>query len=783
MNWERFIAANAVALHPLQCSIEVLNTTSSTEGGAAKGLDKVDRGPSIEEPRSIPRSSAAPSASTHQSSSAGECFHAAVHLRESAQRLLTPMPRQKMLAGAPPSLRRKLLAMTSAATGATSVHSTDIAQVNPLEARIQRALLPHVLPDSPITSGSSKHAASPAFAVKSADLANIRRIAEINAAVTVFETKLVTSNYQLAWLLEGNRPPVGDQWKTLEHMSTDYIANGGNGDDHVPLLNSPRSVLTVLRNGTHPMALQRIPLELSILKHSSAGTPLAVVKERHALEERVREHAVEDLRQQYRVLCEMLPREEILSFFQLLAAGDALLTPKLELDEASGRYRTIVAGDNLVSEAISAIERKEATDRQRLAKVLSMELEASTRVVDQMELQQKISHENEMKLRHRQQQRHQEQEKEAQLSLMEVDMKKKHREKQMIKVEKAKQLAVQEREARAQEAERATQATMEARWRERHERSVAKQLQQQQRTEAAAARVAAQEEQRKQQLALKEAYRQAMNVLKEEERLMKALERQQQNEHMKERLQSIAEHRNEVQEARLRRAEEDAQRCEVRLRGFEAAAAEAARDRRLGDMKRQLMREEAFEQKEQLNADKVRAMLSLKAEREDVFTEQRRAREEQVFSRRIEDEQLKALKEREMEKQLALQAFQHITLCGEIDDKAARAQQLQRVRQTLDSRVRVERNKLGDSRKTQLDEATARMIERERQSYLAAFNSSFPSDSEVLRKVNSRHASRRLYSRMAMTPIPQGRLGAIENSPSPIDVMNDRPQTTSPRQV
>ena len=90
----------------------------------------------------------------------------------------------------------------------------------------------------------------------SKDLMVLRRLASLDSSKRDNEihTEILTRNYNLQWLLkDGGRP---EKFLTLQDMPTTYLLDPLHKEtDQVKLINSPRSVLTFLRNGGHPNAV------------------------------------------------------------------------------------------------------------------------------------------------------------------------------------------------------------------------------------------------------------------------------------------------------------------------------------------------------------------------------------------------------------------------------------------------------------------------------------------------------------------------------------------------
>jgi hypothetical protein len=477
---------------------------------------------------------------------------------------------------------------------------------------------------------------------------------------------------------------------------------------------------------------------------------------------------------------------ELLPFFQLLATGDACLSPELVWCAERGQYHTVLSSDTSVGDAIAEAEEKEAADRERIAKIVSIDVESSLRVSAQLEQLQKDHMAKEMHFIRQREQQLAAKAKDAVLRSMDAEVKKRRRAEQLAHAAELREQSVIERQRRAVKVEQQTQDMCAQRLRERLERSQLKQRQLRDRAAAAGEKVAAVEQQRLKQLEIKEAYRIVSLRAAAEQRAAKAIERQERNKVMQLRQATIADRQREAAEQQQQRALEEARRCELQLEAFERTAKAAAYDRRLGDMKRQLMREEAVDATEHMWASRVQAMVDAKAARETRFHAHQQSQELRKLARRAEDEQLRAIKDQDLDRKVALEALEQMALAGTIEVKAQRAKELQTTREALRSRVHAEREKLADTRKSMLLEAHDERVKRERLGFLATFNAANPSDAETLREVNAA-AVRRLHGDfsssvpgrrhvLAMTPIPRldGTCSSVQRD------AETRPRTTSP---
>eukprot|EP00667_Euglena_gracilis_P002264 EG_transcript_2266 len=160
---------------------------------------------------------------------------------------------------------------------------------------------------------------------------------ELTALATLFKpppdlnskVRIPTEHYDLRWLFRPPRaPPPPAKRLTLLTLRVDLFATPAiSAKDSLRvqravLLNSPRSVLVLLRNGVQVEALQRRTLEQYRQQGSLEGVIPEAVEKRFETLERKRQRLLAELVEEYKWQCEQLPLEDIVAFFDVAAADE-----------------------------------------------------------------------------------------------------------------------------------------------------------------------------------------------------------------------------------------------------------------------------------------------------------------------------------------------------------------------------------------------------------------------------------------------------------------------------
>lgn len=701
--------------------------------------------PIISEPRSRQSGgkNTTPSVGGHHNDVSKEGFRSADHNAAARQVFLAPLPRRRMVMPEGVLSRMRVPEKNEGWT------------VNGIEG--PRAPTPL----STLSATMSTQIARDTIVVTEAELAGVKRLAGFNAAVRKdsIPITLPTSGYQLNWLHDPKKHAKPARPSTLLNMRTDYLlpktGGGGGGGEHdsYPFIDSPRSVLVFVRNGTHPMDLQRRP--------PVASDPLGVFRERLRVEE------LERLQSEYAAICEVLPQSTVDAFFSFssdqhndssevgpFSIGEGstgssqneekerkksqIVKPILEKDD-NGIYRVTFHFE--VSTAAAAVEEQMDRTRANLRTLLEAEI-ALTKVRtetlrEQQERSLAAARKHDAQIAERQQQRH-------------VAA--------TIKAIATKQRATN----RAEAAERLRQKAVQA-YNEKQER------------------LAVVEAQMEEEMLNRQAERRLREEEREEKRLQTlAIAADKEAKLLQERMR-IVERKNASCEEALEAKAKTLQIAKDKRAAYERSAqsrkeaidlrSEAEREeRRIIQEKREATAEAQIanlREKQQTMAA-VRSLASLQKLvymdecRQEGEARERQRREELVAQRAVaEDRQQRLLtvleqrrkgrhqakeeirleKALRVERQSRIDQFTSLMTADRMLESKARAEAITDAREQMIREARKEREVLSQWRHKALTEAKKEAEEQERAATLGMFNKAHPSDAVIYREKNARAAA------------------------------------------
>ncbi|CUF45753.1 Hypothetical protein, putative [Bodo saltans] len=535
----------------------------------------------------------------------------------------------------------------------------------------------------------------------------------------------------------------------LMTLRTDIRYKDRKPPEHITtaLLDSPRSILTCLRNGIQPMELQETPLDTMILEFASRGYQRDMIVKRHAFEETLRQHKLADLREEYRQLCNLLSLHDICTFFEFTALNDGLQAPNV-VETTDGTDRStassverkrnvIVSGDPTIFDAVRKIEERSTQDRKRLTTVLQQELDnTALRTEKFMRDQAKNAaktraHERELRLR------------EDERRQAAAERKQRSEEKALRRaklVEEASERKVSDilaRQERAAQAEQLADEALRSRGEQRRERQDRKNEAQAIRLEQAEAKVEHIEVARRERFAEKQRLRDALMRQKEFLRERKKEEDMRANEMLTARRRDIAERGEAVVLEKLKRANEKTEQVHERMQEFAAQKASEMKFKKLVELRNVLNREEVFienERRMQANIDHILERRHAHEISFQHFQEEQAAKRESIREREL---QVLLMKEGDLRRHEQKHAYQLLLSAEECVRKLARANQLEDTRKDQSAALERERASMNLLRESALEESEKSMVAQERLNYLALFRESSPSDAKKLHNVNN----------------------------------------------
>jgi hypothetical protein len=547
------------------------------------------------------------------------------------------------------------------------------------------------------------------------------------------------------------------------------------------LLDSPRSILTCLRNGIQPMELQETPLDAMILEFASRGYQRDMIVKRHAFEETLRQHKLADLRDEYRQLCSMLSLREICTFFEFTALNDGLQAPNVveenEIGDRSVRTRAssssverkrkvIVSGDPTIFDAVRKIEERSTQDRKRLTSVLQQELDNTALSTEKFMRDQAKNaaatraHERELRLR-------EDERRQAAAERKQRSEEKAIRRAKLVEEAAERKFAdISARQQRAAQAEQLAEDALRMRGEQRRERQDRKNEAQAARLEQAEAKVEHIEGARRERFAEKQRLRDALMRQKDFIREKKKEDDKRANEVLAARRRDISERGEAVVLERLQRANENTKQVQARMLEFAAHKASEMKFKKLVEIRNALNREEVFienERRMQANIDHILDRRHAHEISFQNFQEEQAAKRESIREREL---QVLLMKEGDLRCHEQKHAYHLLLSAEECVRKVARAKQLEDTRKDQSAVLERERASMNLLRESALEESQRSMIAQERLNYLALFRESSPSDATKLHKVNAWNLDmhRRSHNNdrtSAVTPDPQSNLSDI----------------------
>lgn len=614
-----------------------------------------------------------------------------------------------------------------------------------------------------------------AVTVTAAELSAVRRLASFDEPVrtdAALPIEIPTEGFRLRWLHDPTRHPRPARPATLLTMRTDYLlptevgGGGGAPTDRCALIESPRSVLVLVRNGATPMDLQQRP------GGDSLTAPHA------AFAERLRQEELARLRAEYEAVCRVLPEETVDSFFSLLreatsargananattrsassmsvgnisstattaaaggnggggggAAAAQVIRPMLERDD-DGIYR--VAFHYEVSTAASAVVDRLDRTRANLRTLVSTEMAMAAERTAVLEAQQQRSlaaaqsHERQLAARAQQRQV---------AAAIKADS---VRQRTALRCEAAERLR-QEAEAKYDAKQQRLAATEARKAEEALGRRAVRRRQEEEKERRRVGALQAADAHHESQLALRRAI-----VEEKEEACASAMAAK------SEALQTAKERRgaNERQ-ALARKAEADARRAAERderqleqTAREEAAEAQVARLRKgqetaaavrsLATLQKAIFIMERQEDEEAKAAEGRAQMVRRREAAEErqqrlvtVLDERRRLRQRAR-------EEVRVRKAHMMAQQARIDQFNNLMAADRMLEAAARTSAATRVREEMTKEARREREALLQWRQQTLQETRQAAEERERTATLALFNRANPSDAVIYAERNA----------------------------------------------
>lgn len=575
------------------------------------------------------------------------------------------------------------------------------------------------------------------------DLVHVYRLATLQSAqkAEAVEVDLVTRNYRLGWMTQRpeHRPT---QWLTLMNMDEGYLDAGGSPADPVTLINSPRSVLTLLRNGQHPMALQRINRAQLRQQMSIVGASADFVAQRFKMLDGLRQNELLSLQAEYQQLCKRLPREQVLTFLELLDHSDLTQLPQVvELEDGTCEVRAPM--DDSLAAAMEAINRKAERDRERIQRKLEIEIATSQKVVERHEQQQERNLQAAIKCQQRAAKLAEDKRQEAVLRQLSSKAKTARRAEAVERTEAQRLQAIADRERRTVAvealAEEARRQRLEAR-RERIDRTQALRAQRMRQSAAAQQR---RDDQRQAQLSEKEAFREAQTRRREVQRAEARAENAHAAHLNAERRAAIVARSEQLLLQREARAEER-QRClEERLQQFEEEKRTQAQVCHLVELRKDIRREESFADAQQREAERMQCAVDRRAAQVACFEAFKDGQQRQRAQRREVEMELRVVKADFVLRNENIRQLEQLQLNDDLIAKRLKCAKMDRVRAALVVRAREEREALNQYRIRKLHTAAAELVEEERASYFDVFRRTTPSALAVLQREREERQARR----------------------------------------
>ena len=558
------------------------------------------------------------------------------------------------------------------------------------------------------------------------DLVIIVRVASLDAPFRTEQvnTKLVTHNYGLGWIYDlRKRPKSRDAWKNLRTMRTDYLESGGGKQDPEPLIDSPRSVLTLCRNGKHPMALQKVPFESLRSELSIQGLSSTDIKSRHEFLETFRKNELDSLQREYDELCKVLPFEEMMVFFELIdPMGGMVQLPRLEWNDDLGHYTVEVSTDDALANAMQKMNERMDEDRLRVRKMLRVEIEGRERLVELHEQEQQKNLQAADRHQRRAIKQAEEKRQEAMLRKMASEMKTNRlieakREAEEIRL---REIAIREERARQVEAAAAVAAKEK---REKHRRELeAKQERRKVRMEQSAFKTKKLMEEREAALEEKDRFRQEQ--IERKHRLVELRKQEHEIE-----MEQANQRRKEIvarSEAFLRERELKARavqaKVEARLEDFAEQKKVAAQLRQLEDLRREIRREEVALEARAIEEQRIEAQIAAKERQMERY---HHFKAHQNRDREVKQEQTKqvnVLKETYVERRDFQREFAQLAVADKQIREVRQAETLESSREVMVEKARAERAALAMYRKSKLEATSKDIEEKERHAFFTMFN-------------------------------------------------------------
>lgn len=555
------------------------------------------------------------------------------------------------------------------------------------------------------------------------DLAAVCRIASLSQPMTSeqLQVSLETKNYNLSWIFDKSRPR---QWLNLGNLRTDHIVNGGKRNDHVTLINSPRSALVFIRNGTHPMAVQRehpadVARQLSI-----EGFPRNRIQERLDFLETNAANELRSLQHEYRLLCRVFPRAQMETFYDLVnpAAPNGLShLPQLVFDEHEGIYRVQVGYDDALQNAMEAIKQRMAQDRERVEKTLATEVQSRMRKVELHNAEQERSLQASLRLAVRTAKMLDEKTQEGELRTLTAELKNARRQQLVELREEQRSVAVQAREERATQLEKQQKKTHAMRMVRRKERREERNAEREERLRQSMAAAQQREMERIEQYQQKQEHCQSVAEEISQQQAQRRVEREAITEAIKSRRREILQRSEDIIKQREVAAQTKQDRVQQRLNQFAQEKKDTVELHRMLDLKNQIRREEVF--------NEAVAREETRIEQQELQTAQQLKKHAKFLATRAEQQN----KDREYEKELKMMKadqvqrtekkleFEKVLMAHKTFVKIDRTAQVAQGRSDLASRARAERQMLSMYRSAKLRGAAEAMSQRERAVYFETF--------------------------------------------------------------
>jgi hypothetical protein len=566
------------------------------------------------------------------------------------------------------------------------------------------------------------------------------------------------------------KPPAPSGWYSLEVVANMIEGTTSTDDRDRMVLNSPRTVLTLLRDGVDPKHLLPVDEDAVTKELSIAGLRGPTLRARLEFLRQQREVALAGTVARYEDLCRSIDRQTLLAFIDAFIDSDcdySHLPHLVPQREGPGGYEVQMPTDDKVTDAILAIKAKNAREQHNVQTRLRMELEIRDRVAAMRDERAAETMQVAVRRHAAAEARRLDRKQETQLRDLLQE------ERACIRAEGRMAAAAKLEEERshrdqvAAQLDAASRAAVAKRTAARRQRMDEKRLKREAKSTEAAANAAQQEAQRLRKIADADAFHTEQQAIRERERAAKAAELVLRQSELEERRQEVVARATAAAEAKREAAEQKQREADAALERFKETKEVTRQIRGLLDMKKALRREGVADGAER-RAIAAREAIEIAGEaqrhRFDAFRAHVEEKRDDVAERARESN---LAKHDYVAQQGRAQEFSRLGLENNLAAKTTAANVLANSRAQIAIEAAAARSRLSVNRRAQLLQADEETVEAERGAFFRLLNTQRGPDA-----AEGRH-KRQAAASGSVAAQPSALQDAKAECPLPLEVPQD----------